>query len=251
MLGAMALTVVLARPNLASADDPTLERARKVNLAYAANMPSYVADETAKRYTRSSASRKWQYQDTIQTEITINGSRAVRRQIRRNGKPWEQQFEALPGFKWYGGFGTEIRPVFAPGCSTTLEYDGVASIHGRRLLKYRFASPAEGCFAFLYFDNQQSSPPRTGHVFIDDATGNVMQFDEEATELPVDFGLKQRNEEVSWASVTIGEADHLLPVSANFLICYASGARARIEVEYKNHRHFEASSNIAFPTIKP
>jgi hypothetical protein len=27
--------------------------------------------------------------------------------------------------------------------------------------------------------------------------------------------------------------------------------RARIEVEYKNHRHFEASSNIAFPTIKP
>ena len=243
----MALMAVLAGPFLAVADDPKLEYARKVNLAYAANMPSYVADETAKRYTSKSPSEKWQYQDTIQTEIAINGTRAVRRQIRRNGKPWKQPFEALPGFKWYGGFGTEIRPVFALACSTTLEYQGLAAIHGKRLLKYQFTSPAEGCFVFLYFDNKQANPPRTGHVFIDDATGNVMQFDEEAAGFPADFGLKQRNEEVSWAKVTIGEADHLLPVAASFLIHYASGASARIEVEYKNHRHFEASSTVAFP----
>jgi hypothetical protein len=247
MLGALALTAVLAPPSLVSDDDSRLEHARKVNLAYAANMPSYVADETAKRYTSSSASGKWKVQDTIQTEITINGARAVRKQVRRNGKPWEQPFESIPGFKWYGGFGTEIRPVFAPNCPTTLDYEGVSAIRGRSLLKYRFTSPAGGCFALLYFDNQEANPRRTGHVFIDDATGSVMQFDEEAVGFPADFGLEQRNEQVSWASVRIGDADHLLPVAANFLIRYASGARARIEVEYRNHRHFEASSNIAFP----
>jgi hypothetical protein len=190
MLGALALTAALARPSLVSDGDTRLEHARKVNLAYAANMPSYVADETAKRYTSSSASAKWKYQDTIQTEITISGTRAVRRQVRRNGKPWEQPFESIPGFKWYGGFGTEIRPVFAPDCPTTLEYEGVTAIRGKSLLKYRFTSPAGGCFALLYFDSQESNPQRTGHVFIDDATGSVMQLDEEAVGFPADFGLE-------------------------------------------------------------
>jgi len=242
-----ALLAVLAPLFAAWAADTALDRAREVNLAYAANMPSYIADETAKRYTSSSGSGKWQYQDTIQTEITISGSRAVRRQIRRNGKPWDRPFDALPGFKWYGGFGTEIRPMFDPGCPTVLAYAGMATVRGIRLRKYRFNSPADGCFAFLYFDSQRSNPSRSGHVFIDDATGSVMQFDEDATGFPPDFGLTERSEEVSWADVKIGDAGHLLPVAANFVIDYASGARARIEVEYRNHRHFEASSNVAFP----
>ena len=49
-----------------------LDRARRVNLAYAANMPSYVADETAKRYTSDPGSDKWRNQDT---RFPINGLR--------------------------------------------------------------------------------------------------------------------------------------------------------------------------------
>jgi hypothetical protein len=242
-----AQIVILSQAFPVSAEDAKLEHARKVNLAYVGNMPSFVADETAKRYTGNSGSDKWRYLDTIQSEITFGGNRAVRRQIRRNGKPWERSFRALPGFKWYGGFGTEIRPLFDPQCPTSLEFQGRAEIRGNRLLKYRFRSPADGCFAFLYFEDKQFNPARTGHVFIDDASGNVLQLDEEAAGFPEDFELAQRNEEVSWANVKIGEQFHLLPVAANFLILYSSGTRSRIEVEYKNHRHFEASSNISFP----
>lgn len=244
---ALALASAAAIIVRASADDAKLELARKVNLAYVANMPSFVADETAKRYTSDSKSEKWRYQDTIQSEITFAGNRAVRRQIRRNGKPWDRPFDALPGFKWYGGFGTEIQPLFDLQCSTTIEYEGRAQARGHELRKYRFRAPADGCFAFLYFDNQQFNPARTGHVWIDEAGNNVIQLDEEATGFPSDFGLRQRNEEVSWADVKIGDASHLLPVAANFEILYTSGTRARIEVEYRNHRHFEASSNISFP----
>ena len=247
LIGTSVQLIVLPQPFRASADDSRLEHARTVNLAYAANMPGFVADETARRYSGNSGSEKWRYQDTIQSEITFVGSRAVRRQIRRNGKPWERPFEALPGFKWYGGFGTEIKPLFDPQCPTTLQYQGKAELRGSQLLKYRFSSPADGCFAFLYLENQRFNPARTGHVLIDDATGSVIQFDEEASGFPEDFALTQRSEEVSWANVKIGQASHLLPVAANFVIVYSSGARARIEVEYKNHRHFEASSNITFP----
>ena len=78
LLIAAAQLILLPRPFRAADDDSRLERARKVNLAYAANMPSFVADETARRYTSKSNSAKWQPLDTIQSEVTFVGTPAGR-----------------------------------------------------------------------------------------------------------------------------------------------------------------------------
>jgi hypothetical protein len=227
-------------------DDARLDRAREVNLRYAANMPNFVADETARRFTATNKSPGWRYADTIESEITIKGNQANRQHVRREGKPWVGGFETLRGFRWSGGFGTEIRPLFDPQCPTTIDYEGPAELRGRQLLDYRFTSAKDGCFAIFYFESQLYNPARTGHAFIDGATGNLMQFEEEASEFPADFAFAYREERVVWDYVKIGDATHLLPVSANFVVHYTSGARWRIEVEFKNHRHFEASSNLTF-----
>ena len=227
-----------------------LERAREVNLDYAANMPNFVADETAKRYTSDARSPQWRYLDTIDTEVAYKESRTVRQQIRRNRKPWDRPFQALPGFKWSGGFGAEIRPLFDPQCPTTIEYEGRAEVRGKQLLKYRFNSPPDGCFGPFYIEYQRYNPARSGHVFIDDVSdglgGNVIQLDEEASEFPAEFEIVQRQEQVSWDYVKIGDESHLLPVAADFVVFYSSGRRWRVEVEYRNHRHFEASTSITF-----
>ena len=225
--------------------DGKLEHAREVNLKYASNMPNFVADETAKRYTRANKSLLWRHLDTIETEITFKGTRAVRQRIRRNGKPWTLSFEALPGFKWYGGFGTEIRPLFDPQCPTSIQYRGRQEVRGKQLMEYGFSSPADGCFASFYVGNRRYNPARTGQAFIDTG-GNVIQLDEEAEGFPADFEFAQRTEQVWWDYVKIGDTSHLLPVRARFVVLYSSGARFRVEVEYKNHRHFEASANITF-----
>ncbi|MGD0669688.1 MAG: hypothetical protein ABSB23_19180 [Bryobacteraceae bacterium] len=239
-----------APPIMAGGSDSTarrkLEHAREVNLQYAANLPDYVADETAKRYTGHGRPPEWRHLDTIETEIAVSGSRALRRHIRRNGSPWEQPFQALPGFKWYGGFGTEIRPLFNTQCPTTIEYQGRAEMRGKQLLEYRFSSPPDGCFAPFYVDYQRYNPARTGHVFIDDSGGNVIQLGEEASGFPAAFEIAQRKEEVSWDYVRIGGTDHLLPVAATFVVLFSSGTWWRVEVQYTNHRHFEASTNITF-----
>ena len=227
-----------------------LEHARRINLEYAANMPNFVADETAKRYRSTTESPDWRPYDTVEAEITFRGRRAVRQQIRRNGKPWDQPFDALPGFKWYEGFETEISPLFDPQCPTTIEYQGRSKVGGRQLLEYRFSSPVDGCFPFLYFAYQRYNPARTGHVFIDDPGGSVIQVDDEADGFPADFEFAGREEHMFWDYVKIGENSHLLPVRANFLVAYSSGTRYRVEVEYKNHRHFEASTNSHVPLRK-
>ncbi len=223
-----------------------LEHARSVNLDYAANMPNFVADEIARRYRSTSQSPRWRPYDTVEDEITFRGRRAVRQQIRRNGKPWNQPFDALPGFKWYEGFETEISPLFDPKCPTTIEYKGRSTAAGRQLLEYRFSSPVDGCFPFLYFTYQRYNPARTGIVYIEDPGGSVIQVDDQAGGFPADFEFAGREEHVFWDYVKIGNNSHLLPVRANFLVSYSSGTRYRVDVEYKNHRHFEASSAVTF-----
>jgi hypothetical protein len=223
-----------------------LEHARQVNLESVANMPNFVADEAARRYRSTTGSPRWRDYDTVEAEITFRGRRAVRQQIRRNGKPWEQPFDALPGYKWYEGFETEISPLFDPLCPTTIEYEGPANTDGRQLLEYRFSSPVDGCFPFFYFTYQRYNPARTGHVFIDPMRGNVMRVDDQATGFPEGFEFTEREEHVAWDYVKIGDTSHWLPVRADFLVLYSSGTRYRVEVEYKNHRHFEASTSIKF-----
>jgi len=243
-------TVTLSKPSRAADSDAPgsreLEHARQINLQYAANMPNFVADEIARRYRSTVQSPGWSLYDTVESEITFRGRRAVRQQIRRNGKPWDQPFDALPGFKWYEGFETEISPLFDPQCPTAIEYQGDSKAGGRRRLEYRFTSPVDGCFPFLYFAYQRYNPARSGHFFIDDPGGSVIQVDDVAGEFPADFEFAGREEHMFWDYVKIGNNSHLLPVRANFLVVYSSGTRYRVEVEYRNHRHFEASTNVTF-----
>ena len=223
-----------------------LAHARQVNLEYAANMPNFVADEKAKRYRRGPGSSTWRDFDIVESEITFRGNHAARQGIRRNGQPWEQPFEALPGFKWYEGFGTEITPLFDPKCPTTIEYRGRSKVSGRPVLDYQFSTPVDGCFPFFFFDYQRYNPARSGRFSIDKPDGHIMQLDEEANGFPPEIQFAQREEHVTWDYVKIGDDSHVLPLRASFLVRYYDGTRYRIEVEYRNHRHFEAQTNVTF-----
>jgi hypothetical protein len=242
-------TVAVSKPHRATDSDAAgsseLEDARRINLEYAENMPNFVADETTRRF-RSTVRSGWRPYDTVESEIAFRGRRAVRQQIRRNGKPWDLPFDALPGYKWYEGFATEISPLFDPECPTTIEYRGRSNLGGKQLLEYRFKSPVDGCFPFLYFAYERYNPARTGRVFVEDPGGSVIQVDDEASGFPADFEFARREQHMFWDYVKIGDSSHLLPVRANFLVVYSDGVRYRVEIEYKNHRHFEASTKITF-----
>ncbi len=233
-------------PDMNATGGPELAHARRVNLEYAANMPNFVADEKAKRYRIGPGSSTWRDFDTVEAEITFRGNHAARQSIHRNGRPWEQPFEALPGFKWYEGFGTEITPLFDPKCPTAIEYRGRSKVNGRPVLEYEFSAPVDSCFPFFFFSFQRYNPARSGRVSVDDPAGHIIQLDEIAGGFPPEIEFAEREEHINWDYVKIGGDEHLLPVRAKFLVRYYDGTHYRIEVEYKNHRHFEASSNVTF-----
>ncbi|MGA3026022.1 MAG: hypothetical protein ABSF98_14730 [Bryobacteraceae bacterium] len=223
-----------------------LEQARRVNLDYAANLPNFVADEIGRHYSGNDVGREWKYVQTVGSEVTFRGSSTSRQRVTRNGRPWGKPFEALPGFKWIGGFGAELKPLFDPECPTTLQFSGRMQMRGRSVLVYEFVAPPDGCFGDLYWKFRRFYPGESGRVFVEDPGGDVVHLEARATGFPGEFEMSGWEEEASWDRVRIGDVEHLLPVSASIVVRYAAGGAWKVDLEYRNHRHFEASSQVHF-----
>jgi hypothetical protein len=50
----------------------------------------------------------------------------------------------------------------------------------------------------------------------------------------------------SWNDEKIGDSSYLLPVALDFFVGFANGDVWRVNVEYKNHRRFEADTSVTF-----
>jgi hypothetical protein len=223
-----------------------LAHVRQVNLDFAANLPNFVADEVGKRYATTLTSKDWRYVDLIESEVTFRGGQASREHIRLNGKAWNRPFLELPGpIIWGVFFGTQLRPLFSPRCPTEIQFEGHETEQGKSLLVFHFASPPAACFRAFYAGSARYSPARTGRFAVDDPGGNVIRYEEEA-KFPEDWDIDRHTVVESWDYVRIGDATHLLPVRVEITGGSPEGYWSRADVEYKNHRHFEASTNIIF-----
>ena len=74
----------------------------------------------------------------------------------------------------------------------------------------------------------------------------MVQYEDEANEFPKGFGVASEKEAISWDYVKIGGASYLLPVALDYFVDIVSGDTWHVSVEYKNHRHFEAATNVTF-----
>jgi len=230
--------------------DTALEHSRQVNMERATNMPNFVADEVVTHYVaRRNGGRadatNWEHDFTVEDEIRVRGNQVSRERVRRNGRAWGGVIRGLPAT----GFGAALKPLFDPQCPTTLDFAGDGQLRGKAALVYRFRSPADGCFGNLYGGRDVRwayNAARTGRIFVDGPSGDVLQFEEEATGFPAGFSFIQRNQVMNWDFVKIGDISHWLPVSADFSWRMGDGSLTRAAAVYKNHRHFEATTNVTF-----
>ncbi len=227
-------------------EPPELQHARQVNLDRLANMPNFIVDETAKRFKSPSKANppEWKLVDTIQSEITFKGKEPTREHIRINGKPWNKP--TFPDLTWSPEFGTEIKPVFDPECPTEIAFEGRQEARGKKLLAYIFTSPPDGCFGTATNGSKHYNPAISGRVLVEDPGGGMIQSEEESVEFPKGFAVQSFKQVTSWGSVKIGDTSYLLPVAYEFFIGFASGDPWHVNVEYTNHRRFEADTSVTF-----
>src|SRR5262249_39119216 len=103
-----------------SAAKSEFEHARQAGLDRARNLPSFVADELARRWTAQQNNPAWKLLDTIESEITFKGSEPVRQNIRINGKQWKKPGDPV---NWSADFGVELKQVFELECPNTFDFE--------------------------------------------------------------------------------------------------------------------------------
>ncbi len=233
-------------PPSVSATDVFLQHARDVNLEYVAKLPNFVVDETATQYSSNRFPPKWDYVYTVESELTIRGLRAIHQQMIKNGRPWPEPFEALPGILWKSKFGAQLKALFDPQCPTTLDFSRREDVRGRHVLVYDFAAPPDSCFGDFSIGYRRYFPGQTGEVAIDDSGGEVVRLDAEASGFPSEFDILNWKQTTLWDRVRIGDSDHLLPLSSSIFYHFASSGAWRVDLEYKNFRHFESSTTIIY-----
>jgi hypothetical protein len=234
------------KPDSVAGEPSQLEHIREVNLANAAKMPNFVADEKATRFRGQAGSLKSRLEDVIESEVVFQGSDATRQRIRINGKAWKSKSSWLPGLNWGVAFGDDLKPALARNCVSEMAFKGPVEASSRQLFAYQFQSPPDGCFGPHTVLSGQFNPARTGQILVDGG-GNVIQFEKTERGFPAGYGFSAESKEVvSWDYVKIGEVSYLLPVAADYLFTYSSGDVWHIEVQYKNHRHFESSIDLKF-----
>ena len=232
--------------------DAALEHARAVNLERAAKLPGFVAEETAVRYkSRHTDPPQWQHADTIESEIAVQGGGFTRQNVRLNLMPWNKP--NFPEFTWSVRFGYELSALFDPRCPNQIEFEDRTEIRGRPALAYRFSSPPDGCFGVLVFKNgllsftKRYNPARRGRFLISDPEGSLVRFEIEALDVPKWMKADPTREVTTWEYVTIGDRSYLLPVAFEIFGGFVQRDLWHVVVvEYKNHRHFEASTNLTF-----
>jgi hypothetical protein len=245
------LLTLLLLPCSAADEIPELSHVRKVNLERATNLPDFIADEVVIRYKSHKAiPPKWEPLDNIESEIAVRGSGGFsRRNVRLNGMPWEKPF---PTFNWGVAFGDELTSLFDSKCHNAIEFEGRTEFQGKPALAYRFHAAPNGCFGYWTFKNgflslaKKYNPARKGRFLLDAATADLVQVEVEAVDFPRGFPNDTWKGSSAWQPVRIGDESYLLPVTFEFVIGSSTGDLFRAEVEYKNHRHFEAAANIKF-----
>src|SRR5262249_41761773 len=153
-------------------------------------------------------------------EITIQGDEPRRQNIRINGKPWKKAGDPI---NWSADFGTELKEVFGVECPNTFDFDGHEEIGGRQLLVYRFSSPPDGCFGYDIIDGKRYIPARKGRILIEEQTGNLLQYEEEATQFPPGSSLSSTREVTRWDYLKSGDATYLVPMGYELFFMSSSG----------------------------
>lgn len=239
------------RPCGAADEVPALSHVREVNLDYAAKLPDFVADEVIHRYESHKASPpKWEPSDMIEAEIAVQAKGGfMRRNVRRNGQPWNKPF---PGWNFGVPFGEGLTELFGPRCPNVIEFDSRQEWQGKTVQAYRFHSPSNGCFGYwatragILPLTRRYNPARRGRFLVDVPGNNLIRLEVEAVDFPKSFGNDTWTEASSWDSVKIGDESYLLPVAFETVIGSSSADLVGAVVEYKNHRHFEASADVTF-----
>jgi hypothetical protein len=236
-------------------------------------LPDFVCQETTQHFAGNSQHEKWKSTDVVDAVVTVERGHETYSNVVVNGKPLDVPPNARSGkaFSQYlistgqrgfwdlTQFGTTLGMLFGEENQTSFKSAAEstnAEINGIQFdfevkLKYspfKFAWGESRMLQDGTVKGEQRIIPygAVGSIWLDAATGRLLRFSLNATDLPKDSPITSSSRVTNYDMVSIGEAGQfLLPVSSEGIQCSKDEHRCdRDLLDFHECRKFGAESNI-------
>jgi hypothetical protein len=144
-----------------------------------------------------------------------------------------------------GQFALAARSVFVD-TSPQIQFAGNETLKGRRVLKYDYRIPYLARGWTLTFGAQTVTVGAHGSFWADAATLDLMRLDKHADDIPPDLAFSEARTAVDYGRVRIGDADVLLPQSAEVVLTLQNHETFINRTEFSQCRAYRAESSIHF-----
>jgi hypothetical protein len=224
-----------------------IEKARELALAYAANLPNFIATETIRRSEQQVRSKKWDLLDTLTVDVAFSEEGERYQLVAINGEPANKTYHQLQGIQFEGEFGTLLRWVFRPESETTFHWERSAELRRRPMNVFSYSVDQNHSEYKVFGPNHQSMfAAFSGMVFVDGDTGQVMRITDMPSGIPESWQIETESESVDYGFVDIAGKGFLLPVQAEATFAVRRGSPFRNEIEFGNYRKFSADLILKF-----
>jgi hypothetical protein len=213
-----------------------------------AHLPDYTCLETIERSERQLDNASFKAIDAVRLEVTQIGDKEFY-SPQGSGKFQDGVSQLVgTGLISTGQFALAARSVFID-TSPQIRFAGESLLKGRRVLRYDYRIPYLARGWTLTFGAQSVTVAAHGSFWADAATLDLVRLDKEADDIPPDLTFSEARTAVDYGRVRIGDADVLLPQSAEVVLTLQNHETYINRTEFSQCRAYRAESSIRFGDV--
>jgi len=220
-----------------------LARVRSNALAYSAQLPDFICNQTTRLFVRTIAPTVgWKITGSFVAELSFYDRKEHYEilSVNRKPAPGGTTMENLTGGLSVGEFGSALRGLFEHRTQGEFRLIGPKRINKRKTLCIAFEVSQERSRRFITFNDNTIMTAYRGRCWVNPDTYEVVRLEKKAVDIPRGFPVTQFDMSVDYAPATISGASYWLPREAEIWI-----SRRLPGVSLKNTR-IRTKSKIRF-----
>jgi hypothetical protein len=235
----------------AAGHEALVARMREAAVTYADRLQDFLCTQLTTRSTDGGSSRKhWRLLETRELELGYIAHKEHYRLLKVNGKTTDLEKRIKKGyFIPQGEFGTSLMKIFDPQAAAEFEWDHEEAIDGVRTCVFRYRVPVRTTTLMMHADGDRVKVAHHGYVSADCDAGAVRRIQIETEPASVFRNGRQTaigmQSDVRYRPTTIASKEFLLPQQAMEIARY-SNTLTRVEIQFRQYRKYDSSSNITF-----
>jgi hypothetical protein len=227
-----------------------LDAAREYALNYSKSLPNFICAQNTRRYGDPTGAGNYRLYDNLLARLTYYEQHEKYETITVNDKPSTQAYESIGGSISTGEFGSMLMGIFDPQVDAEFGWSAWRTLNGHKAYVFKFSvdQPHSRWQIEDRDSHEKISPAYSGFVWIDVKDNSILEFTQNAVDLPSTFRITEADTRLHYDTAEISGVPFVLPSKA--VMHLRSGKDdQKNEITFHNYHKYTADSSLKFDDI--